>query len=189
MRPWVIYVSFWYRYSVARRHRRCTSQSIAVRHDKPVGHKTEISQPPKYNAAINRNRNSPLPFNRNAEGEGEEKKMDCRKPVPIFARRDRHALFATKSRPSSRLPRSWRVTRAGNRAGTRASLSPSDCNALLRNADTPPCRPPWKRPILADTRLASRLEHFHDRDSTVQLHVITCPLKRSQLCHRVNWRI
>ena len=74
MRPWVIYVSFWYRYSVARRHRRCTSQSIAVRHDKPVGHKTEISQPPKYNAAINRNRNSPLPFNRNAEGEGRRKK-------------------------------------------------------------------------------------------------------------------
>lgn len=66
--PVVIYVSFWYRYSVARRHQRCTSQSIAVRHDKPVGHKTEISQPPKYNAAINRNRNSPLPFNRNAVG-------------------------------------------------------------------------------------------------------------------------
>lgn len=84
--PMVIYVFFWYRYSVAGQHHRCTSQSIAVRHDKPVGHKTEISQSPKYNAAINRNRNSPLPFNRNAEkkkgGGGGE--MDWPETEPIF---------------------------------------------------------------------------------------------------------
>lgn len=97
----VIYVSFWYRYSVARRDQCCTSQSIAVRRDKPVGHKTEISQPPKYNAAINRNRNSPLPFNRNAEGKNGLPETGV--PVLIFTGRDEHALFATKSR-QSRLP-------------------------------------------------------------------------------------
>lgn len=98
--PMVIYVFFWYRYSVAGQHHRCTSQSIAVRHDKPVGHKTEISQSPKYNAAINRNRNSPLPFNRNAEkkkGGGGGGKWIDQKRNRFFAGRDEHALFGVKS--------------------------------------------------------------------------------------------
>lgn len=96
--PMVIYVFFWYRYSVAGQHHRCTSQSIAVRHDKPVGHKTEISQSPKYNAAINRNRNSPLPFNRNAKRKkGRKKKWIDQKQSRFFAGRDEHALFGVKS--------------------------------------------------------------------------------------------
>lgn len=94
--PMVIYVFFWYRYSVAGQNHRCTSQSIAVRHDKPVGHKTEISQSPKYNAAINRNRNSPLPFNRNAEKKKKKKWID-QKRNRFFAGRDEHALFGVKS--------------------------------------------------------------------------------------------
>lgn len=119
--PMVIYVFFWYRYSVAGQHHRCTSQSIAVRHDKPVGHKTEISQSPKYNAAINRNRNSPLPFNRNAEKKKGGKKNGLTRNGTDFSRDETSMLYLV-------LNRADRSRRVMFNAGMRHSWS--NCNIM-----------------------------------------------------------